>query len=76
MKEENKKEGLLKRLKNIESKNEEQLKAMEYYGKRQLDEIKNNKVDSKPLKTIGFFSELSQDAKKLIDEFKEENKFL
>ena len=76
MKEENKKEGLLKRLKNIESKNEEQLKAMKYYGKRQLDEIKNNKVDSKPLKTIGFFSELSQDAKKLIDEFKEENKFL
>ena len=32
-KEEGKKEGLFKRLKNIEDKNEEQLKATEYHGK-------------------------------------------
>ena len=31
-----KKEGLLKRLKNIEGKNEEQLKEIEYQGQRQL----------------------------------------
>ena len=31
-----KKEGFLKRLKNIEGKNEEQLKEIEYQGQRQL----------------------------------------
>ena len=40
-KEEDKKEGLLKRLKNIEGKNEEQLKAIEDQGKKQLEKIKN-----------------------------------
>ena len=35
------KEGLLKRLKNIEGKNEGQLKAIEDQGKKQLDTIKN-----------------------------------
>ena len=33
------KEGLLKRLKNIEDKNKEQLHGMEYQGERQLDVI-------------------------------------
>ena len=33
------KEGLLKRLKNIEDKNKEQLHGMEYQGERQLDMI-------------------------------------
>ena len=32
-----KKEGLLKKIKNIEGKNEEQLKAIEYQGKKQLE---------------------------------------
>ena len=36
-KEEDKKEGLLKRLKNIEDKNKEQLKAIEDHGQKQLD---------------------------------------
>ena len=40
LKEEDKKEGLLKRLKNIEHKNEEQLKVTEDQGKKQLDAIK------------------------------------
>ena len=48
-------EGLFKRIKNIKSKNEEQLKAIEYQGKKQLEEIKNINVSSKPLKTISFF---------------------
>ena len=41
--EEDKKEGLLKKLKNIEDKNE-----------KQLEEIKNIDIGSKPLKTINF----------------------
>ena len=41
LKEEDKKEGLLKRLKNIEGKNEKQLKAIKDQGKKQLKEIKN-----------------------------------
>ena len=39
LKEEDKKEGLCKRLKNIEGKNEEQLKAIKNYGEKQLNEI-------------------------------------
>ena len=45
--EDDKEEGLFKKLKNIESKNEDQ-------GKKQLDAIKNINVTSKPLKTIGY----------------------
>ena len=39
-KEEDKKEGLLKRLKSIEGKNKEQLKAIKDQGEKQLDAIK------------------------------------
>ena len=35
--EDDKKEGLFKRLKNIEDKNKEQLKAIEDHGQKQLD---------------------------------------
>ena len=40
-KEEDRKEGLFKRLRNIEGKNEPRLKAIEDQGKRQSDAIKN-----------------------------------
>ena len=63
LKEEEKKDGPLKRLKNIEGKNEEQLKAIEDQGKKQLEEIKNIDIGSKPLKTIGFFSTINEKAK-------------
>ena len=36
--------GLLKRLKNIEGKNEQQLDAIKDQGKKQLDAIKNDKI--------------------------------
>ena len=49
-----KKEGLVKKLKNIEGKNEEQLKAIEDQRKKQLEEIKSINIGSKPLKTITF----------------------
>ena len=63
---ENKTEGLFKRIKNIKGKNEEQLKAIEYQGKKQLEEIKNINVSSKPLKTISFFSTISKEVKELM----------
>ena len=49
-----KKEGLFKRLKNIEDKNEEKLKAIEDQGKKQLKKIKHINIVSKLLKTISF----------------------
>ena len=63
-------EGLLKRLKNIECKNEKQLKAIEDQGKKQLDKLKNIS-ESKPLKKITHFSKLSSGTKKLYNEIKE-----
>ena len=69
---EDKKEGLLKRLKNLESKNEEQLREIKDQGKRQLHEIKNKSNDTKVLKAIRFFSNLSQAAKELLDKIKKE----
>ena len=54
------KEGFFKRLKNIEDKNEAQLKA-----------VKNINISSKPLKTIDFFSTLTDKAKKLMVNIKQ-----
>ena len=68
--EEDKKEGLLKKLKNIEGSNEEQLKAIEDQGKKQLEEIKNINIDSKPLKTISFFNTRNGEAKQLMENIK------
>ena len=70
MKEEDKKEGILKRLENIKDKNEQQLKAIEDQRKKQLEEIKNINIGSKPLKTISFFSTTSEKANKLIGNIK------
>ena len=69
LKEDKKKEGPLKILKNIKGKNDEQLKAIEDQGNRQLDAIKNFETDSESLKTIAFFS---LETKKLLDEIKKE----
>ena len=55
---------MLKRLKNTESKNEDQ-------SKKQLDAIKNINISSKPLKAIGFFSTLNHEAKRLMVNIKE-----
>ena len=60
------KEGLFKRLKNIKDKNDKQLKAIEDHGKKQLD------TDSKSLKSIGYFSQLSTKAKELFERIKKE----
>ena len=55
----------MKRLKNIDDKNNTQLLAIEDQGKKQLQEIKNINVGSKSLKTISFFSTISEKAKKI-----------
>ena len=68
--EEDGKEGLFKRIEKIEGKNEEQLKAIEDQGKKQLEEIKNINIGSKPFKTINFFSTISGQAKKIMDNIK------
>ena len=53
--EDDKKEGLFKRLKNIEGKNEVQLQAIKDQGEKQFKELQNiNK--SKTLKAIGEIS--------------------
>ena len=44
--ESDKKEGLLKRLKNIEGKNEQQLQAIKDQGKKQLDVIERQKENT------------------------------
>ena len=61
---EDKKEGLLQRLKNIEDKSEDQ-------SKKQLDAIKNINLSSKPLEETSFFSTLIDEAKKLMVNIKE-----
>ena len=58
-------------LKKIDSKNDEQLEAIKDQGKNNQMKPKNIKTDSKPLKTISFFSGLGPEAEKLLDELKE-----
>ena len=67
LKEEEKKEGSLKIVKNIEGKNEQHLKAIEDQGNKQLNAIKNINTGSKLLKAISFFSGLSAEAKQLMN---------
>ena len=54
------------RPKTIDNKNKEQLKAIEDHGKKQLD------TDSKLLKSISYFSQLSTKAKELFEKIKKE----
>ena len=67
--EDDKKEGLFKRLKNIEGKNEAQLQAMKDQGEKQLGEIKNiNK--SNMLKVIDEIRRKNDEANKILPEAK------
>ena len=50
LKEEDKEEGLLKRLKNIEDKNEKKLDEIKYQGERQLNMV--NKKRKEPRKIV------------------------
>ena len=69
MSEDDKKEGLFKGLKNIESKDEVQLQAIKDQGEKQLKELKN--IDkNKTLKAIDEISKKNDEANKLLFEFK------
>ena len=68
LKEEDKEEGPLKILKNIEDKNKNQLKAIEDQGKKQLHAIKNINIGSKIPNIISPFSTLNPEADKKIND--------
>ena len=70
-----KKEGLLKKLKNIEDKDKEQVKAIEDQGEKELEQLKN--IDqSKTLKIINKVSKKNDEANKLLLEFEKIDKTL
>ena len=71
LKEEEKKEGLLKRLQNIEGKNKEQLKAIEDQRNKELDAIKNINIGLKPLNVFYYLKGLSQEAEDLMIELED-----
>ena len=67
--EEDKKEGLFKRLKNIEGKNEQQLHLIKDQGGKQLEQLKS--IDkSKMLEITDKISKKNDEANKLLLEFK------
>ena len=69
MSEDNKKEGLLKRLRNIEDKNLTQLQAIKDQGEKQLKELKN--IDkSKTLKAIDKMWRKNDEANKLVPKYR------
>ena len=70
-----KKEGILKKLRNIEDKNEQQLQVIKDQGRKQLEQLKN--IDkSKTLKLIDKISQKNDEANKLLLEFKKIDKTL
>ena len=66
MSEDDKKQGLFRRLKNIEDKSEKQLKAIENKNEKQLD------ANLKSLKSISYFSQLSKKGRELFEKIKKE----
>ena len=64
--EDDKKEGLFKRLKNIEDKSEKQLKAIAIENKNE----KQLEANSKSLKSVSYISQLSKRAKELFEKIK------
>ena len=60
-----KQEGLLKRLKNIEGKNEQQLDLIRDQGDKQLEKIAQIKSDNK--EAVNFYSGTNKEIKKLVD---------
>ena len=72
----NKKEGLLKRLKNIEDKNKDQLDEIDYQGQNQLDLIKkqgkkNLELTNRQEKQL---KEIKNQKKKLLEKLEREKK--
>ena len=64
------KEGLVKRLKNIESKIKQQLEAIKHQGQRQLKAVSSYGATNN-LQKLEFDCEKNQEAKEVVDEGKE-----
>ena len=73
----NKKEGLFKRMKNIENAQKKLIRDDDRDDKDNKDKDKknqqNNNVDTKPLNVFDYLKSLSQKAKDLMDEIKDAN---
>ena len=63
-------------MENIESKNEQQLKAIKDQGEKQLDAIKNYGLKNGSFKELEFPDEKQQERNKLVDELRQINKKL
>ena len=75
MSEEDQKEELLKKLKNIEDKNEKQLQVIKDQGGKQLEQLKN--IDkSKTLEITDKISKTNNEANEVLSEFKKIDKAL
>ena len=73
--EDDKKEGLFKRIKNIENKNLTQLQAIKDQGEKQLKELKN--IDnSKTLKAIDEIRRKNDETNKSVPKFKKSDRTL
>ena len=68
-----KKEGLLKRLTNIDGKNEQQLEAIRNQRVRQLEAIRDSSITTH-LKKIKFSGEKNKEQEALINEIKKKNR--
>ena len=70
LKEEDKKEGLLKRLKNIEGKNEEQLKVLKYQSEKQpiISKVKNPNFNN-----VSFRNLLDAKSKEVFNEIRDQD---
>ena len=74
--EKDKKEGLLKRLRNIETKYEEQLKAIEDQGRKELQIRTGNTNKEVDLKNISFKSKLNCESTRIYNQIKDQNKMI
>ena len=68
--ESDKKEGLLKKVKNIEGKNEQQLEAIKDQGKKQSQILAKKKDQVNDFKNMFFRNKLNSEAKKAYDEIR------
>ena len=71
--ESDKKEGLLKRLKNIEGKDDEQLKAIKDQGEKQLQILTKKEDKEVDFRNLSFTDKLDSESKKTSNDIKEQS---
>ena len=68
-----KKEGMFKRLKNIENAQKNKINNKDKKDEDKKQQQQNNNIDKKPLNVFDYLKSLSQEAKDLMDEIEEVN---